>query len=85
MQNQKNETEKVYIAEKIELFIIKLFFSCLAACIASPWIIQAAYNERGYKAYGGEYILIFAVHIASYYVISLFLYFRRKKLWKRKR
>ncbi len=70
--------KKDSILQKIMLLMIKLFFSYSVAYFVSIWAIEIAYEERGYKAYGGEYILIIIAFIAAYYNISLFFkYFRR--------
>ena len=83
MEQQRKDDS---IPEKIVLCIIKMFFSYSVAYFVSPWAIQAAYNERGYEACGGEYILIFASFIFAYESISLFFkYFRREKSWKKKK
>ncbi len=82
----KKETGKDSIPERIVLLAIKLFFAYSVAYFVYPWAIQSAYNERGYEAYGGEYILVLAVFMFAYKMISLFFkYFRREKAWKRKK
>ncbi|RKI90472.1 hypothetical protein D7V94_13675 [Parablautia intestinalis] len=74
----KAKMKKDSIPEIIILFMIKTFFSFSAAYFVSLWVMQIAYEERGYKAYGGEYILILIAFVATYYNISLFFkYFRR--------
>lgn len=74
----KPQIRKDSIPETIILFMIKAFFSFSAAYFVSLWVMKIAYEERGYKAYGGEYILILTAFVATYYNISLFFkYFRR--------
>lgn len=86
MQTKGNKAGKDSIPEKIVLLMITLFISYSAAYFTSLLMIQIAYNERGYEAYGGEYILILLVFIVTYYTISLFFkYFRRGKAWKKEK
>lgn len=66
--------------EKAALLAIKAFFSYSVAYFVSLWAMDAAYAERGYEAYGGEYILILWSFMLAYKALSLFFgNFRRKK------
>lgn len=58
--------------EKIMIIILQLFYSGTIAHAVGTWAIAAAYEQRGYKAYGGEYILIAMVFAVSYYFIHKF-------------
>ena len=76
--------EEDSIPERIVIFTLKIFFAYSVSYFSSLLIIPFAYQERGYKAYGGEYILLLAIFIAAYKIISIFFkYFRREKTWKR--
>ncbi len=80
MREKGEEKKKDSMPEKIVLLMIKVFFSYSIAYFVSPWAVWIAYRERGYEAYGGEYILIFVAFIGAYYAISIFFkYFRREK------
>lgn len=83
VQDGEGEAGKDSIPEKVALMVIKLFISYSAAYFVSLWAIPAAYNERGYEAYGGEYLLILAAFVTAYKATSLFFKnFRRKKRGK---
>lgn len=84
MRGEKDKIEKDSIPEKIVLILIKIFFSFSVAYFVSLWARKTAYDERGYEACGGEYILIIIAFAAAYYMVSLFFkYFRREKKWKK--
>lgn len=72
---------KVSILDRIMLLAVKGFFSFSVSYFASIWITRQAYAERGYKAYGGEYILILVVFLIAYRIVTAFFRnFRRKKV-----
>ena len=72
------------IIEKLEVTVISMFFSFSVAYFVSLWATASAYAERGYRACGGEYLLIAVAFITAYRAISQFFkYFRRRKSWKR--
>lgn len=62
-RKEKEERQKrvVEIVTKICLMLGKVAIGLLAGFITAAWAIPAAYEERGYSAYGGEYLLILAV------------------------
>jgi hypothetical protein len=64
--------EKETIAEKVVVTALKLFYSLAITYFVGKWAIAAAYAERGYKAYGGEYLLILFTFVAFYYIIGKF-------------
>jgi uncharacterized membrane protein YcjF (UPF0283 family) len=73
------------IPERVAVMIIKLFFSYSVAYFASLWLVQNAFVKRGYKAYGGEYILVVLIFLLSYGVLhTFFRYFRRTKVWTKR-
>lgn len=82
LSTKRKEADSV--PERIVIFTLKMFFAYSVSYFSSLLIIPFAYQQRGYKAYGGEYILLFAIFIAAYKIISIFFkYFRREKTWKR--
>lgn len=77
---KKSNAPSDSLFEKAVLFILKLFVAYSVSYFVSMWAIQEAYTERGYKAFGGEYILILTVFILAYKGIGIFFkYFRREK------
>lgn len=48
--------------------IIRILVSVIITLLFKVWVIEYAYNERGYKAYGGEYLLIMWVFIIAYWI-----------------
>jgi glucose-6-phosphate-specific signal transduction histidine kinase len=72
------------IIEKLEVTVISLFFSFSVAYFVSLWAVSSAYAERGYRACGGEYLLIAAVFSIAYKAISQFFKYFRRMPWKRK-
>ena len=51
---QEEESDK-----KLLQFVAKLFCALLTTCLFSRLVISWAFQQRGYVAYGGEYLLIF--------------------------
>ena len=45
--------------KKLLRFVAKLSCAVLATYLFSRWVISWAFQQRGYVAYGGEYLLIF--------------------------
>ena len=45
--------------KKLLRFVAKLACAVLATYLFSRWVISWAFQQRGYVAYGGEYLLIF--------------------------
>lgn len=81
----QDEPAKDRVYESIILFIIKMFFAFSVSYFTAIWAIQEAYNERGYEAYGGEYLLIIAVFIFAYKAINIFFkHFRRGQSGKKR-
>lgn len=58
--------------EKIVIAFLEVFYSLTATYFVGKWAIASAYAERGYKAYGGEYILIAFVLAGSFALIHTF-------------
>ena len=44
--------------KKFERFILKNWFWIILGCILTKKCIELAYIERGYKAVGGEYLVL---------------------------
>lgn len=56
--------------KKILDLIIKLFISVTVTIPFGTWAIRHAYIERGYVAYGGEYLFIMLVFFIIYKVLG---------------
>lgn len=65
-KKQKSFTEKV-----IEV-ALELFFSYSVTFFVGKWAIEFAYQERGYEAVGGEYLLIIMTYMFSFWLIRKF-------------
>lgn len=75
----RSETKET-ASEKIIVGCLKFFYSGAVAAMIGQWAIAAAYAERGYKAYGGEYLLIGMTFLISYHLIDKFFKgYRRQK------
>lgn len=58
--------------DRIVRIALELFYSFTAAYFIGRLLIQAAYEERGYKAYGGEYLMIIVIFFGSLKLIHTF-------------
>lgn len=61
------------ILEAVIVFVLELFYSLSVTYFVGRWAIAYAYTERGYEAYGGEYLLILFCFITNFYMIRKFL------------
>ena len=51
-------------------FLTRLIFSLSITAAAGIWAIQKAYEDRGYEAIGGEYLLIPLVFVLVYWILG---------------
>ena len=71
--------------EKAEVTVISLFFGFSVAYFTSLWVVPMAYAERGYQAYGGEYlVIVIAFLVADGTMNQFFKYFRRGS-WRKEK
>lgn len=76
--SEVRSTKEETLADKAMVVILELFYSLTATYFVGKWAVAYAYAERGYVAYGGEYLLIGMTFVVSMYVISnFFKHFRR--------
>lgn len=61
------------ILDKAIMLGLELFYSFAVSYFVGKWAIEYAYNERGYFAIGGEYILIVMVFAICFWAIRSFL------------
>lgn len=57
--------------KKTMKFMLQLLGAATVTYLFSLWIIGQAFRERGYIAYGGEYILIAFVFFATYKLMNI--------------
>lgn len=57
--------------KKLLRFVAKLSCVVLATCLFGLWATSWAFKQRGYVAYGGEYLLIFVFFIAAIKLLKL--------------
>lgn len=68
------EKEKTWIiVHKAISLMIEFFYSFVASYLVGSWAIEYAYNERGYFAVGGEYMLIGMTFTICFWAIRSFL------------
>ncbi len=60
-------------SEKVSVITAKLILSGVMTAPFAAWSIIYAFLERGYKAYGGEYLFIIMVFLAVYWALSKFI------------
>ena len=58
---------------KASVITAKLILSGVMTAPFAAWSIIYAFLERGYKAYGGEYLFIIMVFLAVYWALSKFI------------
>lgn len=74
VRGEKKET----VVEKAVVIALELFYSLAVTYFIGSWAIAAAYAERDYKAYGGEYLLIiFVFGLSFHFIRKFFENFRR--------
>lgn len=54
------------------LMMLEMYYSLSLTYFVGKWAIAYAYRERGYEAYGGEYLLILLTFFTSFYFINKF-------------
>ena len=67
----RSEKKETWI-EKIVVAFLEVFYSIVPTYLVGKWAIASTYAERGYEAYGGEYILIAFVLAGSFTLIHTF-------------
>ena len=51
------------------LIAAEIVAAFIPTVLAAVPLMKLAYAERGYKAYGGEWLLIIAIYVVSFYII----------------
>lgn len=60
-------------SKKASVIAAKLILSGALTAPPAAWSIIYAFLERGYKAYGGEYLFIIIVFLAVYWALGKFI------------
>lgn len=60
-------------SKKASVIAAKLILSGALTAPPAAWSVIYAFLERGYKAYGGEYLFIIMVFLAVYWALSKFI------------
>lgn len=68
---QTEKKQKSFTKKVVEV-ALELFFSYSVAFFVGKWAIEFAYQERGYEAVGGEYLLIIMTYMFSFWLIRKF-------------
>lgn len=68
-EKEKRQT----ILDKAITLGLELFYSFAVSYFVGTWAIEYAYNERGYFAIGGEYMLIGMTFAICFWAIQSFL------------
>ena len=55
---------------QIYLVVLKIAFAVFISFISSKFLLPIARVERGYDAYGGEWILIIFIFLGSYSLLN---------------
>lgn len=53
--------------------LIKVSYALIITCMIGRWGICMAYMQRGYKAVGGEYILIMITYLVAWKAMHYFM------------
>lgn len=67
----RNPAARIF-AERASRTIARLILSCGLTAPFAAWAVVYAFLERGYKAYGGEYLFILMVFGAMYWALGKF-------------
>lgn len=60
-------------SKKASVIVAKLILSGVLTAPPAAWAVIYAFLERGYKAYGGEYLFIIMVFLAVYWALGKFI------------
>lgn len=60
-------------SKKASVITAKLILSGVLTAPPAAWSVIYAFLERGYKAYGGEYLFIIMVFLAVYWALGKFI------------
>jgi len=71
MRSEKKPPKKK-IKDKIVALVLELFYTGTITYLVGDWAIGFAYKERGYFAYGSEYLLIVLTFLISFRTIRAF-------------
>lgn len=88
LTDEKIELDIAKIFSKVYAYVTKICISLFITDLMAQYLIAVAYAERGYKAVGGEYMMIPVVFFVVYKLIGLvmkFLSAKAVKAWKKRK
>lgn len=88
LTEEKIELDIAKIFSKVYAYVTKICISLFITDLVTQYLIAVAYAERGYKAVGGEYMMIPVVFFVTYKLIGLvmkLLSVKVVKAWKRRK
>lgn len=71
LTEEKIELDIAKIFSKVYAYVTKICISLFITDLMTQYLIAVAYAERGYKAVGGEYMMIPVVFFVTYKLIGL--------------
>ncbi|MCM1179950.1 MAG: hypothetical protein NC347_06820 [Clostridium sp.] len=86
LAEEKMKLDIANVFSRIYAYAVRICISLFITALAAQYLIAAAYEERGYKAVGGEYLMIPVVFFVAYKLIGLvmkFLSAKAVKAWKK--
>lgn len=72
VQEVRNPAARMH-SKKASVIMAKLILSGVLTAPPAAWSVIYAFLERGYKAYGGEYLFIIMVFLAVYWALGKFI------------
>ena len=88
LEEEKTKLDIANVFSRIYAYAARICISLFITVLAAQYLIATAYAERGYKAVGGEYMMIPTVFFAAYKIIGLVMKFisaKAVKAWKKRK
>ncbi len=88
LAEEKMKLDIASIFSRIYAYAVRICISLFITYLVTQCLIAVAYAERGYKAVGGEYMMIPVVFFVAYKLIGLvmkFLSAKSVKAWKKRK
>lgn len=88
LAEEKAKLDIAKVFSKIYAYVSQFCISAFITYLLAQYLITVAYEERGYKAVGGEYIAIPVVFFMSYKFIGFVMKFvsvKVEKTWKKEK
>lgn len=78
-KEMRRRRERQELRRTVRTFMVEMLISVLAGVLAAAKLVPMAYEQRGYTAVGGEWMLIIAVMAGTYLAIHNIIYAERKE------